>query len=471
MDFVVNAALGMVLAAVGVFLAVAASVERARQAVVARAGEAYEEYKKGPSDSDAVEEALGKALAADSESADAGFMLGRVLILKGDVKGAESAMEASLRANPFNGAAHYWFARVLSEQGATGPAAAEMKLAAVLAGNQPDYMYRIGYYFFTRWKKTGDLVDLEDSLRFFRKSSELDLERLYRIFDILREFAIHYDTLANVIPDSDDAHFKAARYFGFSMGMWLFSLKEMEKARGMYGRNPEFPYVYGLALLHNGRVSDSRKHLLEGIDALGGSEKHILELEIHYRAAQQPAEAAAVYRELAALYPQSPAPSVNLGKHLLAEAHRKYAEESAAIDKERDEALASSQPEKREWIRQTAETRKKNAFTDRFDAVRVFFREACRKTPDTTLCYLLADLENNLSNPSQAEHWIRRAIEIDSSWIGGWYWYISLLIRQERFDDALARTAEALERFPGDQRLRQLKDSTLDMKIRSSKKE
>ncbi len=470
MNRVVNVASGAALALAGLVLAWSASAERLRQSAVAFAAVDYEAAAADSTAAPKAEESLSGALEKDPGNAEASFRLGRLLQRKGETAKALLRMDAAISSNPFQGAAHYWRGRLLSERGAHGIAGTEMKLAGALARNQPDYMFRIGYFFFSRWKKTGDIGDLDESLGYFRKSAELELSNLNRTFDILREFALHYDTLMNVIPDTDEAHFEAGMYFGHGMGMWLFSLKEFEKAKGINSRNPAFALSYGLALLHNGRLEESRNLVIQGIENFGGAENRILDLEIHYRAAGKPEEGASVYRALAELYPQNPAPNVNLAKYMLAGAHARCAAGTAALDSERDRLLESTPPEKKEWARRTFDAKKKALFASEFAAVRDFLREASGRTPSATLYYYLADVESQLSNLAQAEAWILKAIEADSSWKGAWYWLISLLVQEERYDDALTRINDALSRFPGDPRLLKMKDSALDMKIRSGKK-
>jgi tetratricopeptide (TPR) repeat protein len=461
-----NILLGAALSAVGIWMAVTAVAQRSRQAAVNSAIEIYSARDGRPSEE--LTTALREAVEAAPRCAEAHFRLGRVLQRQGRDDDAARHLRSAVALNPFRGAIHYWLGRLETRRGRHVAATSRMRLTVTLSANQVDHLFRVGYYFYHRWKITGNFLQLEEALGCFREAAALDLSFLFKAFAILREFALHYDTLQLLIPDTEEAHIEAGRYFGYNTGLWLFSLNEFEKARekGAVDHHIRFPLMYGTALLHNGRHKDAREQILRGLDDIGAPEKEILGLMVHFRAARAKELGAEVWQELAALYPNNPAPLINLGDFKVQMFHRNYKREAAALQEEKKKKIAEARPEEREWIRRNYEKKKKEVWNRGLDGLRAFYLSALTKMNHLAFFQRLGEIENMLGNAVQTEHWLRKALDCDRDQISSWRNTISFLMKIKRYDDALQHIKEALERFPGDERLRRMREVALDYKIR-----
>ncbi|MCU0722876.1 MAG: hypothetical protein MUC63_04565 [Planctomycetes bacterium] len=445
------AAAAAALAAAGVFEA----VRLYRAGFETHAGlDAYERSLK-PMDraaSDALRRGavprLERAAALDPLDPEPHYGLGRIAAREARHGDAATHLAASLRANPFDGRTHYYYGMALRELGRGEEAERTMETAAAFSRNNPEHLYWIGYWFWSAWSRLGRVDDLRRAFQYFRAAAEGDLAFLDRALRVLETFALRYDNLVQVIPDTPAAHHQAGHYLGHTRGFWGPALEELRKAGTALEDKPDFLLDRGLALLFTG--GDPVPDFLRGIEIHPDRKTVIRRLGWFYRAARRERESLPFWARLEEAYPSLAAPALSRAEVEVEMARTALEPEMKALSAERAGALAKAlSPAEKAEVEAACTRKAAGLWTRALRDTEARLRGKVEALGDPDLRRTLAEVLAHQSRFDEAESCLRIGAETGGS-PALWTDLVELLMRREKAEDAWKAALEARRRFPED---------------------
>jgi len=182
-----------------------------------------------------------------------------------------SEFSKAVEISPYNGKYHYRLgithARLSNDQ----LSEKEFSLASKLAPMHPDLQYKMGYFHFYKWRRTGDSSLIQKAFSEFRIAAEVNISFLERSIAAVEKYITKYEHIRKLVPDIPEAHFIFANFLA-RKARWKEALEEyrttwrMKAARDIsYGGDELLVISLARSYLMTGKLSDARRGYLKAV--------------------------------------------------------------------------------------------------------------------------------------------------------------------------------------------------------------
>jgi tetratricopeptide (TPR) repeat protein len=413
---------------------------------------------------------------------DPHFLLGRIAARERRHEDALLHMKDAARANPLDGRTHYYVGRAFHDLGRVDEAAVSMETAARLSRNNPEHLWSIGYYFWHRWEsesrsKVSDFRKafgiLKKAVGHFRVASEGDIAYLSRALSLFQKYALPYENLVDVIPDTPEAHHRAGRYFGHDRGLWTPALTEFQKVGTAFEERWDFLFDRGLARLF--RTVEPRPDpvpdLRRAVELAPDRNGTILRLARYFTFARRLETGLALWIELEQTYPGLPGPAVNRAETELERVRQSLKDDIASIGEERNRALARARsPRERREIQDHFAGKGRALWCTSLRHLETYLQDRLAAFPRSgKLWRLKAQVLLQCQKLDEAEVDFKHAAEFGNE-AAMWKGYVRFLINRTKHKEAWQTAIQARTHFPEDKDLIRLRDDALQKMLREQGK-